>query len=171
VGMVGPLSNAASYQSLPRLRESDGTWSKNDFIRPTDVDAVQEILARHTERSYPTVPLLNGFCTLISRQVFERCGAFDDDAFPIGYGEETDLCLRAGKAGFRLVVADDCFVYHRKSVTFGSKERKDLSRAGNAELLNKHVGIVLPDIERRMQENSALARLRERMANLRLEIG
>ena len=61
---------------------------------------MQAILEGVTERRYPAVPLLNGFCTLIRRAVFERAGLYDEDAFPIGYGEETDLCLRAAKAGF-----------------------------------------------------------------------
>ncbi len=170
-GMVGPLSNAATYQSLPKLRESDGGWSRNDFIKPADLPRVQEILERHTEQAYPVVPLLNGFCTLISKEVFDRCGLFDEDAFPVGYGEETDLCLRAEKAGFRLVVADDCFVYHHKSVTFGQAGRKTYSRAGNSELLNKHVGVNLAELERQMQDNSVLVRLREAMSGLRQNLG
>jgi GT2 family glycosyltransferase len=170
-GMVGPLSNAATYQSVPKLREADGGWSRNDFIKPADLPLVQEILEQHTERAYPAVPLLNGFCTLISKEVFDRCGLFDEDAFPIGYGEETDLCLRAEKAGFRLVVADDCFIYHHKSVTFGAAGRKSFSRAGNSELLNKHVGVNLAELERQMHDNSVLVRLREAMSGLRLGLG
>ena len=171
VGMVGPLSNAASYQSVPALREADGSWSKNDFIKPQHVDLLQEMLSRESEHAYPIFPLLNGFCTLISRKVFNECGLLDEDSFPIGYGEETDLCLRAAKAGFLLVVADDCFVYHHKSMTFGKAGRKELSKAGTAEVLNKHVGIIIPELENQMQGNSVLARLREKVSELRSVIG
>ena len=45
-------------------------------------------------------------------------------AFPAGYGEENDLCLRAGKAGVKLAVADDVYVYHVKSASFGSVRRR-----------------------------------------------
>jgi GT2 family glycosyltransferase len=170
IGMVGALSNAASWQSIPRAKDPDGAWSKNDFIIPEMLPAISALLDRHSERAYPVVPLLNGFCTLISRQVFERCGFFDEDAFPIGYGEETDLCLRATKEGFTLVVADDCFVFHRKSVSFGKKGRKPLSKAGSLELVNKHSDISIPDLERVMQAEPALVRLRAQLADMRTQV-
>ncbi|MCC7275263.1 MAG: glycosyltransferase family 2 protein [Alphaproteobacteria bacterium] len=170
VGMAGPLSNAASWQSIPRVKDADGGWTSNPFVAPADTERVQSALERVSERAYPEVPLLNGFCTLIARTVFERCGIYDEDAFPIGYGEETDLCLRAAKAGFKLVVADDCFVYHRKSLSFGGKQRRTLSRAGNQEIANKHLGLSIPQLEERLQRNAVLARLRERLAGLEREL-
>ena len=132
---------------------------------------MQARLEQVTERAYPAMPLLNGFCTLMRREVFDRCGLFDEDAFPIGYGEENDLCLRAGRAGYALLVADDCFVHHRKSVTFGTRGRKPLTRAGALELTNKHAGISLPALEQRMQDNPVLTRLRKALSNLQAEIG
>lgn len=164
-GMVGPLSNAASWQSLPAVKRPDGSWSTNEAIRPEHLDRMQALLDGATERAYPDVPLLNGFCTLISREVFDRVGLYDEEAFPMGYGEETDLCLRARAAGFRLVVADDCFVFHHKSVSFGVA-RSGLTRAGGLEMANKHPGVVIPALERMMQESAVLGRLRGRLAGL-----
>lgn len=164
-GMVGPLSNAASWQSIPETRRPDGSWSTNDAIGPEDLPRIQALLDRVSERAYPEFPVLNGFATLISREVFAAVGLYDEDAFPMGYGEETDLCLRARRAGFRLAVADDCFVYHRKSVSFGAG-RARLSRAGNLELANKHPGINTAALERAMQSSPPLARLRLRVAAL-----
>lgn len=164
-GMAGPLSNAASWQSLPAVKRPDGSWSTNDAIRPEHLERVQALLDGATERAYPDVPLLNGFCTLISREVFDRVGLYDEEAFPMGYGEETDLCLRARAAGFRLVVADDCFVFHHKSVTFGAS-RAALTRAAGLEMTNKHAGIAIPGLERMMQDNPVLGRLRGRLAGI-----
>jgi GT2 family glycosyltransferase len=171
IGMVGALSNAASYQSVPRIKDPNGAWSKNEFLEPAHVALVQARLDEVTERAYPAFPLLNGFCTLIKREVFDRCGLYDEDAFPVGYGEESDLCLRAAKAGYTLVVADDCFVYHRKSVSFGTKGRKPLTRAGSLELMNKHAGVSLPALEQAMQDNPILARLRAGLSDLQKRIG
>ncbi|MDB5377026.1 MAG: bifunctional methyltransferase/glycosyl transferase, partial [Rubritepida sp.] len=164
-GMVGPVSNAASWQSLPAVKRPDGSWSTNDAIRPEHLDRMQALLDGATERAYPDFPLLNGFCTLISREVFDRVGGYDEEAFPMGYGEETDLCLRARSAGFRLIVADDCFVFHHKSVSFGAG-RTDLTRAGGLEMTNKHPGVVIPVLERMMQESAVLGRLRGRLASI-----
>ncbi|CAM3169321.1 hypothetical protein CFR75_16440 [Komagataeibacter xylinus] len=170
IGMVGPLSNAATWQSLPEVKKADGSWSTNDFINADDVSDIQNILSMYSECEYPRAPLLNGFSTLINRKIFDIVGLFDEEAFPIGYGEETDMCLRAIQAGFDLVIADDCFVYHQKSVSFGSASRSKLSRAGNFELRNKHIGINIKSLEGAMQQNKVMIRLRANMSNLEQEL-
>lgn len=169
-GMVGPLSNAATWQSIPAAKRPDGSWSTNDVIEPGHLHRMQAILADVSERAFPEFPVLNGFCTLIARQVFQSVGLYDEDAFPMGYGEETDLCLRARRAGFRLTLADDCFVYHHKSVSFGGVARARLSRAGGLEMTNKHAGVIVPALERMMQDCAPLGRLRARLTNLAAEL-
>lgn len=57
-----------------------------------------------------------GFCMLIKRDVFDQIGEFDEQ-FINGY-EESDFCLRAGDAGFKVVVARDTFIHHKGSQTF-----------------------------------------------------
>lgn len=169
-GMVGPLSNAATWQSLPVAKRPDGSWSTNDVIAPRHLARIQAILDAISERAYPEFPVLNGFCTMIAREVFDRVGLYDEDAFPMGYGEETDLCLRARRAGFRLTLADDCFVYHHKSVSFGQAARSRLSRAGGLEMTNKHSGVIVPALERIMQDCAPLGRLRARLTHLAAEL-
>ena len=82
---------------------------------------------------------LNGCCLLVNRAAFERLGGFDTDYFL--YQAETDLCLRARRAGFRLGQTDDAVVYH------GHREsQRDLSEyqysrrifEGNAVFWKKH---------------------------------
>lgn len=169
-GMAGPLSNAATWQSIPAAKRQDGSWSTNDMIEPRHLDQVQALLDRESERAYPEFPVLNGFCTLIAREVFDRVGFYDEDAFPMGYGEETDLCLRARRAGFRLTVADDGFVYHHKSVSFGSANRSRLTRAGGLEMTNKHLGVNIPALEQKMQACPSMLRLRARMLDALAEL-
>lgn len=169
-GLAGPLSNAATWQSIPTTKRPDGSWSTNDMIEARHLPHVQALLDREAERAYPEFPILNGFCTLISREVFARIGLYDEDAFPMGYGEETDLCLRARRAGFRLTVVDDCFVFHHKSVSFGAANRSQLTRAGGVELANKHLGVNIGALEQKMQTCLPLQRLRTRMAQLLAEL-
>lgn len=163
-GMAGPLSNAASWQGVPEARRPDGSWSTNDAITPARLDEVQALLDRLSERARPEFPLLNGFCTLIARAVLDRTGPLDEEAFPMGYGEETDLCLRARAAGFRLVLADDAFVFHHKGASFGAARRARLSRQGNREVAGLHPGAGIAAMERAMQACPVLARLRPRLA-------
>jgi glycosyltransferase involved in cell wall biosynthesis len=64
-----------------------------------------------------------GFCLLITRAALERFGTFDE-VYGDGYCEESDYCMRITGEGFRTVVADDAFVYHRGGASFGkSRER------------------------------------------------
>jgi GT2 family glycosyltransferase len=170
-GMVGPLSNAATWQSIPEVKRPDGTWSVNDAIGPEHLDAIQRLLDEVSTREYPEFPVLNGFCTLIARAVFDRVGGYDEEAFPMGYGEETDLCLRARRAGYRLTLADDAFVYHHKSLSFGAAGRSPLTRAGGLEMTNKHLGVNIAALERMMQACPALVRVRARMLDRLREIG
>lgn len=135
---VGPLSNAASWQSIPRTRTPTGDWMLNllpDGMTPADVAALVEQLSAALS---PEFPLLNGFCTLFRRAAIEAAGYFDDQAFPEGYGEENDLCLRLGRLGYRLRIADDAYVHHKKSVSFGAGRRKTLTRRANMLLRSRH---------------------------------
>jgi GT2 family glycosyltransferase len=169
-GMAGPLSNAATWQSIPDVKRADMGWATNDSIEPRHLARVQAMLAGVSQRDYPEFPVLNGFCTLIAREVFDRVGLYDEDAFPMGYGEETDLCLRARRAGFRLTLADDCFVYHHKSISFGAAGRSPLTRAGGLEMTNKHLGANIAALERQMQTCKPLLRLRALMTDLVAEL-
>jgi len=87
---------------------------------------------------YPRLPFLNGFCLLLRRSVLEDVGLFDEDAFGRGYGEENDYCLRAGRAGWELAVADDAYVVHRVGRSYTEERRRPLSRAAHETLLARH---------------------------------
>ncbi len=137
IGIVGPLSNAASYQSIPAVRGEDGQFATNLIPDGLTADDIALTL-RNREPAYPQVPVINGFCFALRTSMLKRIGLFDEDAFPVGYGEENDLCLRAAAAGFQLVVADDTYVYHSKSASFGSERRRELAKAGRQALERKH---------------------------------
>ena len=83
------------------------------------------------------VPTGVGFCLYISRASREAVGLFDEEAFGRGYGEENDFCLRAAKAGFRNVLAEDIFVYHAGAVSFAAFVESEYD-AGQKALLEKH---------------------------------
>ena len=86
----------------------------------------------------PRVSLVHGFCIGIHRAVLDRIGFFDVENFPRGYGEEDDFCLRAGAAGFGLVIATHTFVFHAKSKSFEDEERIRLMHQGPATLARLH---------------------------------
>lgn len=59
-----------------------------------------------------------GASMLVRRVVLETAGLLDERFFL--YGEETEFCLRARKAGFRCAWAPDSVVYHREGGTTGA---------------------------------------------------
>lgn len=163
VAMVGPLSNAASWQSVPDLQDVKGGWSVNPIPEGFSVVDVAQLVADLSPKEFPEATLLNGFCTLMRRDVIEQVGYLDEAAFPMGYGEENDLCLRVRKAGYSLAVADHVYVYHVKSASFGSVRRSELSKRGTAQLHLKHPDVDMKEIQRAMAELTSLITLRKKL--------
>ena len=137
VGLVGPLSNAASWQSVPERSDDAGGWKVNDLPIGYNVDDFGELVYALSRRRFPRVEFLNGFCLMFRRAVLDRVGLLDEAAFPQGYGEENDYCMRARSAGFELAIADHCYVHHAKSKSFGAR-RAELARQGDEALFRKH---------------------------------
>ena len=53
---------------------------------------------------------VSGCCLMVVRDLFEKLGGFDPDYFL--YQEETDLCLRARRAGYTIGYENDALVHH-----------------------------------------------------------
>jgi hypothetical protein len=56
------------------------------------------------------VSAVTGACLGIRRELFERLGGFDE-AFPVNFND-ADLCLRAGAAGFRVLIEPAALLRH-----------------------------------------------------------
>lgn len=75
-----------------------------------------------------------GAAIALSRAVIERVGFLSPAYFP-AYYEETELCVRARKAGFRVVYAPGAVAYHHEGVASGSAAtRKYLERFHESRL-------------------------------------
>lgn len=160
LGIVGPLSNAASWQNVPDLFDKDGTFAINVLPDSVTPDEMARLIARISTRAYPQIPFVNGFCFLIKRAVIEAIGFMDELNFPVGYGEENDFCIRAADAGFLLAIVDDVYVFHAKSKSFGHSQRKELSQQGSASLKRKHSGEKFDRLVKEAKNITALASLR-----------
>ena len=83
--------------------------------------------------------VLSGFALLIKRAVLDQVGLFDE-AFSPGYLEDTDLCLRIRKAGYRLMLCRNSFIYHAGSQSFMSRGDTEKLFDRNFEYLREKWG-------------------------------
>lgn len=63
------------------------------------------------------IDVASGAAMLVKREVFERAG-FLDEKFYL-YFEEADWCLRARRAGYRILATPSTVVWHKVSATLG----------------------------------------------------
>lgn len=163
VGMVGALSNAASWQSVPCIYDAKGDWHLNPIPHGLSIDDVAEQVVQCSQTAYPSVGVINGFCQLIRQSMLDEIGLLDEVAFPIGYGEENDMCARAVKAGYRLLIADNVYIFHEKSKSFGHAQRKKLAEQGRLALDKKHPDINWQSVTAEIYHHPALQTLRQQL--------
>ena len=109
IAFVSPRSNNASICSLPH---------SHGGALPTPEQAHQNWL--RLSRTMPALhftPTVVGFYMYVSHTVLANFGGLNPD-FGVGYEEENDLIMRAGKVGLRAVVANHSFAYHAGSASF-----------------------------------------------------
>jgi len=105
IGIVGPTSNFVAGKQLvrgPSLKRYDFGKGVANELNPA---------------KWFDVDFLSGFCMVIKRELIDRIGLLDE-RFNIGSFEDNDYCLRACRAGYRLVVSGDTFIYHHGSQTY-----------------------------------------------------
>ena len=130
IATVTPFSNNAEICSFPRFCE-DNSWAPGRDPEPT-----RSALESAAVPTYPDLPTGVGFCMFVRRAAIDAVGVFDL-AFGAGYGEENDFCLRAARAGWRNVLADDAFVVHTGGRSFAGRKGA-LSERNLALLAARH---------------------------------
>ena len=146
--MLGPVSNQ----------------SGNDQHIHTIGTTVQEILdegatwCAHSHNCHYPTDILHFFCVVIRKDVYNRLNGLDE-AFGLGYYEDTDFNYRAVKAGLKLMITEDVFVYHRGSGSFSKTSpavRKMVKQ--NKKLFKKKQGHDHNSAHWRLKNLAAMAR-------------
>ena len=124
-GLVCPLSNNAANLSIPIPREAS-------YVQ------VDRLLSELPDKDYQACTVV-GNCLMISRACYESTGGLDE-AFGMGYGEETDYQFRAAKAGFGALVAGNAYVFHKSQMSFGSSDTLNTQKKKNRDLFFERWG-------------------------------
>jgi len=83
-----------------------------------------------------------GFCLMFKKPLYDELGDFDESMWPCS-GEEIDFCLSARKAGHHIGIAQDVYIHHYGSQTFGDMQSagvldyKETCRKCDAHLAEK----------------------------------
>jgi glycosyltransferase involved in cell wall biosynthesis/GT2 family glycosyltransferase len=132
IATVTPFSNNATICSIPRF------LAVNAVPAGHDVDSFARLVERAAAREYPRIPTGVGVCIYIKRRALDTVGTFDEAAFGLGYGEESDFCMRALAAGFVHVVDDATFIYHAGQRSFGAADQRHRVRAAERRMRRRH---------------------------------
>jgi GT2 family glycosyltransferase len=129
IGFVTPRSDNATLATLPVAH----LGAAGDAV--FDVAPYAELARRLPEFSY--VPTAVGFCMLIRWHIIAEFGGFDE-IFGAGYNEENDLVMRAGRCGYRAVLANWAFVRHLGEVSFSTADQtKSVLEHRNGAILER----------------------------------
>jgi len=123
IGTVTATSNNSGAFSVPEV----GT---NEIPAWIDLDDYARAITQISGRFYPRVPTGNGFCLYVKRSCIKDVGVLDKYAFPKGYGEENDFCMRAGRNGWLNIIDDATYIYHVRSASFGDS-KTELMKQGS----------------------------------------
>jgi GT2 family glycosyltransferase/glycosyltransferase involved in cell wall biosynthesis len=163
IGVVGPLSNAATHQSIPAVK-ADGRWAVNPLPPWLTAEAMGLLVGELSDRERPRVPFVNGFCFAIKRAAIDEVGLFDEELFGSGYCEENDFSIRARDAGFSLALADDAYVFHVKSSSYTADGRDRVASRNYQLFLDKHGEERVRALLEELEDMPGLERLRDAVA-------
>lgn len=114
IGLICPITNSAGNEQtvlLPALNEQN-------YV---------EVAGRYTERNAGHLfdtEKLGFYCVAMRRDVLDRIGLLDE-RFGLGMFEDDDYCVRVRDAGYRLVINEGCFIYHKGSLSFKKLENRE----------------------------------------------
>lgn len=118
IGLASPISSSSNAYYI-NLREGVSIEEMNTRLE-----------ARH-KRKYPMLPEAEGFCFCIRKEVITSQG-YLDEIYGKGYHEEVDYSYRALTNGWKIVLIEDLYVYHKSMASFGNEQReKQLEKNNN----------------------------------------
>lgn len=124
VATVTALSNNAGAFSIPEPTSED----RLPIDRLQRQSYARAIVQAGTGMEID-VPTGNGFCMYIRRDALDDIGDFDDEKFPRGYGEENEFCMRGLRNGWRHLVSDKAYVFHKRSQSFMGQKQELVAQA------------------------------------------
>ncbi len=107
-GMCGPVTNSIGNEAQIRV-DYRGEQEMQQFAYAYTWE--------HMEETYTDIDRLAMFCTIIRKEVVEKCGGLDEQ-YKIGMFEDDDYAQAVCQAGYEIGVAEDVFIHHVNNASF-----------------------------------------------------
>ena len=117
IGAVGPLASVCeSWQSIANVAK---TYPEiNGALAWKDHDKIAYWLASNLAGQRREVgSMIAFFCSVFPRRVIEQVGLLSTE-YGMGFGDDDDYCERIRRAGFKILLALDAYVYHAHRASF-----------------------------------------------------
>lgn len=141
VATVTPLSNNATLASIPNFLE------ENKIPAYITLEEYAKDIEECSFNSFPELTTAHGYCMYIKREAIEKVGFFDDETFGKGYGEENDFSYRCIQYGFKNLLCDNTFIYHKGTQSFTESKK---------ELIDSHIKILQEKYKKNWDRNTSL---------------
>lgn len=151
IGLISPVSNNSANTSLPMF-EGFGFTQMN------------ELLEREFKGKVFDACTITGNCLMISRKCIDKVGLLDE-AYGMGYGEETDYQFKAMKLGFTAKLAIDTYVFHKAEVSFGRSQKTIERIEKNRELFFSRWGKEYEEEARKYAENEPMEYIEKNLSS------
>ena len=136
VAAVGAVGNVAGDCSV------GGETTSRLLKKGASASEIGQVCASFSSSWSLNVPFqltsASGHAFVIKKEAFEEVGGFDEEAFPMGYGEEVDLFFRLRRAGWLVGIELSWYVFHSGRATFGEEERRKLADRGRRTLARRY---------------------------------
>lgn len=106
--LIGPVTNAAGNEQ--QIYISEGSDQDSVLVQGKQ-------WAKHARGSMIPTDQLSFFCIAMAKKTYLALNGLDED-FGLGFYEDTDFCCRAAAKDVRLLIQEECFVFHQGSASF-----------------------------------------------------
>ena len=120
IGIVGPITNNIGNEA-----KIDISYSNMEQM----ITKAKKYTNDHIGQFFP-IHNLAFFCVMFHRNIYKLIGKLDE-RYGIGFFEDDDYCRRIEKAGYRIVCAEDVFIHHELSASFGKMPTKEKQKLFN----------------------------------------
>ena len=134
-GAIGPITNGTG------IIQRDEEW--NDEATFEAVTNYGKKFHNKNKNKIIEYHRIAGFCILMKGELIKKVGNLDVTFSHGGYDDD-DYCKRIRDAGYKIIIAEDVFIYHKSGATFSRTKDPDfdlsyLMQKGKRRLLSKWV--------------------------------